>query len=261
MNALVDTHCHFNHEKLELDTHKLIERAQTAGVQRMIVVGYDLESSSKAVDLASEYTGVLFAAVGIHPHEASSWNADTERQIVEMASKTGVVAIGEFGLDYYRNLSPKDRQIDAMLAQKQIADQFGLPVIIHCRDAYDELIALFENEGAPANGGVMHCWAGSVQQANRVVEMGFALGFGGVVTYPSAEELRECAKAVPPGAILLETDAPYLPPVPYRGKRNEPSYVALVAEKVASVRGMGLDDLAALTTSNAVRVFPGLNTN
>lgn len=261
MNALVDTHCHFNHEKLEKDTLELVERAQAAGVQRMIVVGYDLDSSSKAVELASEYPEVLFAAVGIHPHEASSWNAVAEQQLIALASKPGVVAIGEFGLDYYRNLSPKEQQIAAMLAQKKIADEFGLPVIIHCRDAYDDLISLFDSHGAPAKGGVMHCWAGSVLQARRVVDMGFALGIGGVVTYPSAQELRVCVKAVSPEAILLETDAPYLPPVPYRGKRNEPSYVAIVAEKVASVIGIGLDDLAAITTTNAVRVFPGLSSH
>jgi TatD DNase family protein len=253
---LTDTHCHFNHDRFAADLLPSLERAVAAGVSEMIVVGYDLVSSEQAVALAERYAPTLFAAVGVHPHDAKSWDASAMRQLSRLLNHPRVVALGEIGLDFHYNFSPRPAQFDAFRDQMRLARDAGLPVVIHCREAYPEALQLLEEAGAGETGGVMHCWAGMVAQAEQTVAIGLALGFGGTLTYKNAQEVRDAAQSVPPESLLIETDAPYLTPMPHRGKRNEPAYARLVAEKLAELRGLALPEIAILTTRNAHRVFP-----
>jgi len=253
---LVDTHCHLNHELFNEDMDAAFSRAQAASVTQMIVVGFDLESSRKAVALAASHGNSIFAAVGVHPHDANNWSSGVGRQLEEWAALPNVCAIGEIGLDYYRDLSPRHLQVEVFRAQMRIARSVNLPVIIHCRDAYDDTLKILSDECVQEVGGVMHCWGGSVDEARRTVDLGMHLGFGGTTTYKNAGNVREALIAAPIDAILIETDAPYLSPVPHRGKRNEPAYAGIVAEHAANLRGIPVDDLEAATMENALRCFP-----
>ena len=255
---LVDTHCHFNHEQFVIDSELAIARAGVASVTRMIVVGFDLESSGKAVSLAVLHDKTLFAAVGVHPHDAKTWNSAAAHQLEAWAAEPGVCAIGEIGLDYYRDLSPRPLQKSVFREQLRIARNINLPVIIHCRDAYDDTLQILFEERVQDIGGVMHCWAGTLADAKRTLDLGMHLGFGGTITYKNADNVREALKSIPLEAVLLETDAPYLSPIPYRGKRNEPAYVRIVAEAAAELRGISFEDIETATTQNAIRCFPKL---
>jgi TatD DNase family protein len=255
---LIDTHCHLNHERLEEDLNACLERAASAGVRQMIVVSYDLASSELAVAQAEAHPGVLFAAVGVHPHDSKDWDAATEARLRELSARPAVVAIGEIGLDFHYGFSPRDAQYAAFRAQLDLAREVALPIVIHCREAYAETLEILANAGVEQTGGVMHCWAGNPAQARQTVELGMALGFGGTLTFKNAEEVREAARDASPEALLVETDAPYLAPMPHRGKRNEPALTRLVAERLAEVRGVPVAEIEALTTANARRVFPRL---
>jgi TatD DNase family protein len=250
---IIDTHCHLNHEQFASDVPTTIERARQAGIEKMIVVGYDLPSSEAAVLLAERYQGV-YAAVAVHPHDAKHYDDSTENSLRELASSKKVVAIGEIGLDYHYDFSPVEAQMTVFKAQLELARNTKLPVIIHCREAYDDVLNILEGEMGEISG-VMHCWAGDREQAERTLKLGMYLGIGGVVTFKNAAMLREITAAAPLGRILLETDAPYLAPVPYRGKRNEPAYTALVAEKVAELRGVAREEIEEATTANACNLF------
>ncbi len=255
---LVDTHCHFNHERFAEDLPECLERAIAADVRQMIVVGYDLASSEQAVALAEAHAPSLYAAVAVHPHDAKSWETATAERLQALAEHPHVVAIGEIGLDFHYDFSPRPAQYSAFRAQMRLAREAELPVIIHCREAYPETLDVLAEEGADETGGVMHCWAGSPAEAERTVELGLSLGFGGTLTFKNAEAIRAVAQAAPLESLLVETDAPYLAPVPHRGKRNEPAYTRLVAEKLADLRGMTFAEIATLTTGNAHRLFPRL---
>jgi TatD DNase family protein len=253
---LIDTHCHFNHNRLEDEIEVCLERAAAAGVRQMIVVGYDLPSSELAVAQAEAHPGALFAAIGVHPHDSKDWSEAAEARLIELSANACVVAIGEIGLDFHHNFSPREAQYPAFHAQMRLARRVGLPVIIHCREAYPETLEVLAEEGVQQIGGVMHCWAGSPEQAALTVGLGMALGFGGTLTFKNAEEVRTAAKQVPQEALLVETDAPYLAPMPHRGKQNEPAYTRLVADYLAMVRGVSVAEIEVLTTANARRVFP-----
>jgi TatD DNase family protein len=255
---LIDTHCHFNHSRFADDLLPSLERARAAGVQQMIVVGYDMASSEQAVALSESHTPALFAAVGVHPHDSKSWDAASAARLEAMLDHPRVVALGEIGLDFHYDFSPREAQYAAFRTQIGIARRAGVPIIIHCREAYPETLQVLMEEGGDETGGVMHCWAGTVAQAEQTVGMGLALGFGGTLTFKNAQEVRDAAQDVPSASLLVETDAPYLAPMPHRGKRNEPAYTLLVAEKLAELRGMTLAELATLTTGNAHDVFPRL---
>jgi len=257
-SMIVDTHCHLNHEKLAVQLSEVMERATKAGVGQMVVVGFDMASSEEAVRLAEAYPGVLYAVVGVHPHDARDWDAPSEQRLRTLAEHPHVVAIGEIGLDYHYDYSPREAQSHAFKAQMQVAREASLPVVIHCREAYADTLQILSDEGVDTIGGVMHCWAGTVTEANQTVALGMALGFGGTLTFKSAEEIREAARQVPLESLLLETDAPYLAPVPHRGKTNEPAFTHLVAQKMAELRGITLPEIARLTTANAHRIFPRL---
>jgi len=255
---LIDTHCHFNHARFADDMPEAIERARQVGVTQMIVVGADREGSEQAVVIAEEIGDGVFATIGVHPHDAKDWDAATEARFRTLADHPKVVAIGEIGLDYHYDFSPREAQFEAFRAQMRLARDTGLPVVIHCREAYADTLQLLGEEGADETGGVMHCWAGTVEEANQTVALGLALGFGGTLTFKNAEEVRQAAQTVPLETLLIETDAPYLAPMPHRGKRNEPAYVRLIAERLAELRGMTLEEIAVLTTGNAHRTFPKL---
>ena len=255
---LIDTHCHFNNKQFADNLPDYIARAQAADARQMIVVGYDMPSSEHAVQLSETYPGVLFAVVGVHPHDAKDWNGEADARLRRLSDHPHVVAIGEIGLDYHYDFSPRDQQESAFRAQMQLAREVGLPVVIHCREAYGDTLQILSEEGADETGGVMHCWAGTVEEADKTVALGLALGFGGTLTFKNAESTRQAAQRVPLETLLVETDAPYLAPVPHRGKPNEPAYTRLVAEKLAELRGLALPEIATLTTANARRVFPRL---
>lgn len=251
---IVDSHCHLNHQQLRDDVTGAVERAAAASVEKMVVVGYDLPSSEEAVRLTTDHPAV-FAAVAIHPHDAKDYDSSSEARLIELAADPKVVAIGEIGLDYHYDLSPREEQFHAFRAQLALAKEMGLPVIIHCREAYTDVLDVLEREGGAEIGGVMHCWAGTTEEANRTLALGFYLGFGGVITFKNAEEIRQIATASPLDSILLETDAPYLAPMPYRGKRNEPAYTRLVAEKLAEIRGISVGEVERVTTDNCRTLF------
>lgn len=251
MNVWVDTHCHLNHPDFAADKRQAWQRAQAAGVRYAIVVGYDLSSSQLALQVAEQLEG-CFASVGIHPHDAKQCDETALAQLHQMAQHPRVVALGEIGLDYYRNLSPKPVQQRALECQLQIASQLGLPVIIHCREAYDDLLDTLARYSLR---GVLHCFSGELRHAQRAIEMGWYLGIGGVVTFRNANLLREVVTWAPLSRLLLETDAPYLAPMPYRGKRNEPAYLPLIAQGVASSKGVSVEEVATATTGNASVLF------
>jgi TatD DNase family protein len=251
MNIWTDTHCHLNHPDFASDAGSVWNRAREAGVHTAIVVGYDLASTESALQIAERFDG-CWASVGIHPHDAVQCDENALLQLHRLASHPRVMAIGEIGLDYYRNLSPKDAQQQALEQQIHLALQLRLPVIIHCRDAYDDLLDILARY--PLRG-VLHCFSGELHHAQRAVEMGWYLGIGGVVTFKNARTLREVVRQVPLDNLLLETDAPYLAPMPHRGKRNEPAYIPLIAQMVASLKNVPLEELATVTTQNARCLF------
>ncbi|GIV04853.1 MAG: hypothetical protein KatS3mg016_0428 [Fimbriimonadales bacterium] len=251
-----DTHCHLNHPDLYAEWSAVLFRAQQSGLYRLLVIGYDLESSQRGIELA-EQSDALYAAVGIHPHDAVQCTREALVELRELARSPRVVAIGEIGLDFYRDLSPREAQYQAFHAQMQLAAELGLPVVIHCREAYEELLEVLSEY--PAVRGVLHCFAGSAEQAQRGLALGYFLGIGGVVTFKSAEPLRAIVRTMPRDRLLLETDAPYLAPHPYRGKRNEPAYLPLVAQQVADLWGITLDALSEQTEANVRTLFTRLS--
>jgi TatD DNase family protein len=252
---LIDTHCHLNHARMAEDVVESLARAEVAGVERMITVGYDLESSREALRLAEAYPNRVCASVGVHPHDAKHWDAEAEVWMREAALHPGVVAIGEIGLDFHYDFSPRPAQFEVFRAQMRLAQAHKMPVILHCREAYPETLSVLAEAEFRDVRGVMHCWAGSVEQALHTAKLGYALGFGGTLTFKNAQEVRDSAQAVPLETLLVETDAPYLAPMPHRGKRNEPAYTRLVAERLAELRGLSFEALARLTAQNALRVF------
>ncbi|ACX53191.1 hydrolase, TatD family [Ammonifex degensii KC4] len=250
---LIDTHCHLNDPRLEADLPEVLARARQAGVKVMIVVGYDLASSAKAVALA-EREKDLYATVGVHPHDAAKVPPDYLERLRSWAKTGKVVAVGEIGLDFYRNLSPPARQREVFLAQLHLARELSLPVVIHCRDAYDELYSLLKGEKSELEG-VLHCFSGTWREAERFLALGFYLSFAGTITFPRSDSLAEVVARMELERLLLETDAPYLAPVPHRGKRNEPAYLVHIARKVAEIRGMRVEEVAAASAASARRLF------
>lgn len=254
--VFIDTHCHLNHPDLQREADSLAACARDAGVGAMIVVGYDVSSSERAVQLAQSLPGV-WATVGIHPHDAKSADEDNLARIAELARQPRVVAIGEIGLDFYRDLSPREEQQAAFRAQLALAGDLGLPVVIHTRESMAAALELLGADDQRVRG-VLHCWSGTREEARRATAGGWWLGVGGVATFPKATELHAVVTEMAPERLLLETDAPYLAPVPHRGRRNEPGYLPLVAARVAELRGSSIEALAEQTTANALACFPRL---
>jgi TatD DNase family protein len=264
--TLIDTHAHLDFSKFDVDRPAVIERARAAGVVAIVNVGTDLRTSRRAVELAKEYTAI-HAAVGMHPHDAKKLDGTALAELRELARGPKVVAVGEIGLDFYRDLSPRDVQRRAFQAQLAWAAKMDKPVIIHDRDAHDEIMEILtgwamEQKNSPLVGrmGVLHTFSGNLSMAEKAIDLGFYISLSGPVTYKNADLLASVARALPLDRLLVETDCPFLTPHPHRGKRNEPAYVRLVAERIAALRGISLDELAKATTANAQRLFELSNT-
>ena len=249
---LIDTHIHLDDSCYDKDRDTLITQAGEEGIDYIITVASDLESSKRCVRLAEEFSS-LYVAVGIHPHEAKTVDEDIYLQLNELAKGKKVVAIGEIGLDYHYHHSPREVQRKVFRNQMRVAKELGLPVIIHHREALPEAIELVKKEGIKE--GVFHCFSGSLQQAEEVISLGFYVSVAGPVTFKNAKSLRELVRKLPLDRLLIETDGPYLSPHPLRGKRNEPAYLKYIAEKIAELKNLSLDEIARRTTENAKRLF------
>ena len=252
---MIDTHCHLHDKQYDGDREETVARAAGAGVATMLTVGCDLEDSRRAVDTARRFN--LSASIGIHPHEAKDAPADIAAAFEPLLQERGVVAIGETGLDYYYDLSPRDVQATVLRKHIRLARERRLPLVFHHRDAFDDFVAILRDEFDPQTmRGVVHCFTGSAAQARTFVdEFGLKLGIGGVVTFPKAQDLRDAVRSAGMASIVLETDCPYLAPVPMRGRRNEPAFLAHTAEKVSAVLDIGIDEVIATSDGNARALF------
>jgi TatD DNase family protein len=261
--VLVDTHCHLDFNSFDSDRQQVLERARQAGVEKILNPGINHDSSQKAVALA-DTTPEVFAAVGVHPNDALDWQKDTITALRTLATQGKVVAIGEIGLDYYRNRAPRELQRQVFSEQLSLAAELGLPVIIHNRDAMADLMQILIewHESLVASSshlaerpGVLHSYSEGESPARDAVALNFCVGFTGPVTFRNAPDLQRVAAALPVERLLVETDAPFLSPHPYRGKRNEPAMVRLVVEKIAELHHVPYESIASITTANASRLF------
>ncbi|MYF99048.1 TatD family deoxyribonuclease [Candidatus Poribacteria bacterium] len=250
---LIDSHTHLQVSQYNKDRDAVLKRAQTAGVATILIIGIDLETSLSAIELAEKHEN-LFATVGMHPHDAKKLTPDVLKAFRELLNHPKVIALGEIGLDYYRNLSPPEIQKDAFKKQLDIAEEMEMPIIIHNRDAYMDILPILEARQGKIKG-VLHCFTGDVELMERSVEIGFHIGIGGIVTYPNAKEMQAVASKVPSDRLLIETDCPWLAPQFRRGKRNEPSYVRAVAEKIAELRNTSIETVGEITSNNFKFLF------
>jgi TatD DNase family protein len=250
--SLIDSHCHLDSTEFDADRDETIERALAAGVEHMLNIGTgngppDLEAG---VRLADKYPA-FFATVGIHPHDAAKAGPGDYRRIADLLAHPKVIAVGEIGLDYHYDFAPREAQKSAFIEQMSIAAPAGKPIVIHTREAWQDTVTLLEKYWTPHGiGGIMHCFSGGPEEAQRALELGFYLSFGGILTFPKAAQVHAAAKAAPRDRILLETDAPYLAPVPKRGKRNEPALMVHTARKLADLRGESFEDVCRVTSEN-----------
>ena len=252
-SILIDSHAHIYYRDYAGDFDDMLQRAADAGVGAMVVVGTDIESSRESVELAEKYPQ-MYAAVGIHPHDAGRVTEQCYGAIRDLARASAkVVAIGEIGLDFYRDRSPREEQEQVFRRFLRLAKELELPVVIHDRDAHERVLTILKEEGV--HQGVLHCFSGDAAMAAEAVAMGFYISIPGTITYPSNEALRDVVRSAGIDRLLVETDCPYLTPVPHRGKRNEPAYVRLAAEKVAEIKGLSLEDVARITTRNCSNLF------
>jgi TatD DNase family protein len=242
---LVDSHCHINDKQFDADREAAMERALAAGVERMMII--DAPEFAEAHEC-------MYATIGVHPHEASKATEEAFARMREMTRHPKVRAVGEIGLDYHYDFSPRDVQMSVFRRQLETAHEAGLPIVVHTREAWDDTLRAIGQTGGLPHGGIMHCFTGDSEQARQAVEMGFHLAFGGVLTFPKAEAVREAARVTPEDRLLVETDCPYLAPLPFRGKRNEPAFVVEVARRLAEVRRTNLDTIAEVTTRNFERL-------
>jgi TatD DNase family protein len=255
--SLIDSHCHLDSAEFNDDRDEAIERALAAGVENMLAIGTgngppDLEAG---IRLAEKHPA-FYATVGIHPHDAAKAGADDFKRLGGLLAHPKVLAAGEIGLDYHYDFSPREIQKSAFIEQMEIAAQARKPIVIHTREAWEDTLALIEQYWtAHGLGGIMHCFSGGPEEARRAVDLGFYLSFGGIVTFPKALAVQEAAKSAPRDRILIETDAPYLAPVPKRGKRNEPALIVHTARKLAELRGESYEDVCETTAENFRRLM------
>jgi TatD DNase family protein len=253
---LVDSHCHLDDGRFEEDRDAVIERALEAGVTAMLTIGTgsgppDLEA---AIRLAARYD-CLYSSVGVHPHDAAKADGTTIQRLEDLLRAPKVLGLGEIGLDYFYNNSPRETQRRLFIEQLELASARAVPVIIHTRDAWPDTFELLQRHWNPTAGGIMHCFSGGPAEAQRSMELGFHISFSGIVTYPKAVEVHEAAKLVPRERLLVETDSPYLAPVPHRGKRNEPAFATYTAECVAALRGEAVNEICAAVGANFRRLM------
>jgi TatD DNase family protein len=250
---VIDSHCHLDSKQFDEDREAVIERALAAGVETMVAIGTgdgppDLEAG---VRMADRYA-CFYATVGVHPHDAAKSNTEILGRLAELMKHPKVIALGEIGLDYHYDFSPRETQREVFIEQMRVAREAAKPIVIHTREAWDDTIALLREHWT--GGGIMHCFSEGPERARQALDLGFHLSFGGIVTFPKALELQESARIAPADRILVETDAPYLAPVPKRGKRNEPAFVMETARKLAELRGETMESIEAATTANFRRL-------
>ena len=252
---LIDSHTHLDDLRYDTDRDNVLQRAQTAGIEAIVTIGCDLATSQAAVALAHAHPNI-FATIGVHPHEAKGIGEGWYESFRSLAQHPKVVAYGEIGLDYHYDHSPREIQRQRFREQIHLARELALPLVIHTREAQEDTVMILREEGAVDVGGVFHCFSGDMWLAKDALDLGFYLSFSGVLTFKNATMLRDIAKTVPLDRLMVETDCPYLAPVPYRGKRNEPAYVQYVAETLAEIRGNGsVESVARATVENTKRVF------
>ena len=255
---LIDSHAHIDFPQFAEDRDAMLERARAAGVTTILAIGTGPgpEKLDSALPFAEQHEWI-YATIGIHPHEAKQVTTTHLDQLAELAKHPRVIAWGEIGLDYHYDLSPRETQHRVFRDQLVLARQAKLPVVIHCREAWSDCLAVLKEDWAPSGlGGILHCFGSTLEDARQGIEMGFVISFAGNSTYPKAQNLRDVAKVLPLDKILIETDAPFLAPQPYRGKRNEPAYVGEVAKSIGSVRNLAPEEVAAAAAENFRRLFP-----
>ncbi len=253
--SLVDTHCHLDMRGYE-DLDATVASAARFGVTRIITVGIDIPSSFRAVEIARRFSGV-FATMGIHPHNVANINTETYDKLVTLTEDKAnkIVGYGEIGLDYAKKYAPRDVQLKEFRSQLDLADELHLPVIIHDRDAHEDTIEILNKKKPFHSGGVMHCFSGNSELALKVIDLGFYISIPGIVTFTKSETLQDVARNIPLNRIILETDGPFLAPVPYRGKTNKPEYLIFTAQKLADLKNISLGEVAQQTTANAESLF------
>lgn len=252
---LIDSHAHIDDQKFNEDREVILENARAAGIEFIINPGADEASSYRAVEMSEKYP-MVYATVGIHPHDAKDYEPQKHDALLkEWAKKEKVVAIGEIGLDYHYDYSPRDIQQEVFIRQLIIAKEVKLPIVIHNRESMEDMVRILKKYFTPEYGGIMHSYSGSVEMAKVFLEMGFYLSISGPLTFSNARKLPEVVAMMPLERLLVETDSPYLTPTPHRGKRNEPAYVRFVAAEIARIRGISLEEIEEITTQNAKTVF------
>jgi TatD DNase family protein len=252
---LIDSHAHLEMKEFDSDREEVIKRAGEAGVDFIVTVGTNLALSRKVVALAQGHENI-YATIGIHPHDAAKIDKNTCESLKELAHRQKIVAYGEIGLDFFRNISSQEKQIEAFGLQLELAQELNLPVIIHDREAHEQTLKMVKASGV--RRGVFHCFSGDYAMAKQCIDLGFYISIPGVVTFDKAKTIQDVAQRVPLSSLLLETDAPYLAPVPHRGKRNEPSFIIHTAKKVAEIKKVSWEEVAHMTAGNTMNLF-GIN--
>lgn len=250
----VDTHAHLFYPNFEGELDAIIQNAKDALVDYIIVPATNLETCRKVIELTRKYE-MVYGAVGIHPHDTKNWDANLTKQIEEFAANDKVVAIGEIGLDYYYDFSPKEKQIDAFHSQIELALKLNLPIIVHNREANEDIVDIIKEYAATGLKAQFHCYNGTIEEARTLIQLHHFISFTGNITFTKADTLRDVVSKITPEHLLLETDSPFMTPIPHRGKRNEPAYVKLIAEKIAEIRHLTVQDIARVTSYNAFRIF------
>ncbi len=254
---LIDSHAHLDMEDFKPDLMEVLERARKTGISKIVTIGIDLESSRTAIELARD-NPMIYATVGLHPHNANAFDMPLLQKLGELAVKHKVVGWGEIGLDFFKNYSPRERQLKAFRAQIRLARDLNLPVIIHDRDAHKETLEILKELPYKEDPGVIHCFSGDMDVAREFLALGYMISIPGTVTFKKAQTIREVAKSIPLESLLIETDSPFLAPEPFRGKRNQPAFVRYVAQEIARLRDMPLELLSEQVTKNTLRLFKKL---
>ncbi|MCQ2958244.1 MAG: TatD family hydrolase [Candidatus Gastranaerophilales bacterium] len=254
MNTFIDTHSHIDMEEFQENFSEMLDKCKEVGVEKVIIPGVNVEDTKRIIDLIDKYDN-LYALVGLHPEEASKWNDESLDYFREVSKHKKVLGIGEIGLDYYWDKGNIELQREVLIKQIELAKEINKPIVIHDRDAHMDTMRILKETNAKEVGVVLHCFSGSVEFLNECINEGFYISLGGVVTFKNAHKPKEIAKAVPLDRLFLETDAPYMTPVPYRGTTNYPYYIPLIAQQIAELRGITVEEVAKVTTENALRFF------
>ena len=254
VTGLFDTHCHLDDEKFDADRDQVLSRCLEHGITHCLVAGSDVASSQACVDLATQHSWI-YAAVGVHPHVAQNVQPEYLTELRALAQDARVVAIGETGLDYYYDNSPREVQKERLIEQLELATELGKPVILHVREAHGDMQQLLSQRGTDHPGGIIHCFTGSLESAQHYISLGYYISFAGALTYKNADRLRRVAGRLPLERLLIETDSPYLSPVPLRGRRNEPHHVRFVCAALAQAHGLDTQEVADITRRNALKLF------